>query len=475
MKKADRLAKAISAVLFAAMLCYIGFAVARRIAWPVRTALAVETALTDAVSLQGIVVRSETLLTTNRDYVDISAAEGEKIAAGGTVATVYTSEQALDRALRLANLERELQAAEEALAEPAALSGGVWSGLEEIARSLHRGSLGSLDLQAEQLAVRLGQGAETELSAEYLYELRRERDELRQTVDQEAQSITAPAAGSFSSVLDGYEDLDPAAAGALTPGALQALLEESRTGDKQAFGKLVESPCWYYAALVDEKTAAGLAAGQAFCLRFGRYCGEDLPARLLQLSAAEDGRCVALFELDRALTELLPARKCSAELVFGGHSGLRCPREGLWRYYAGYVTGAEAEGLRPGDSFYLVSGSWMQAVTLSEIGEENAAGLCQLILYWPWSEDNAGPAEDGQSRLVLPEGGELALQDHYPAGQEHLCVFTMTGRQAERKKVTLVYGGEEFCLLASEGEDALRAGNEIIVEARSLYDGRVFD
>ena len=57
---------------------------------------------------------------------------------------------------------------------------------------------------------------------------------------------------------------------------------------------------------------------------------------------------------------------------------------------------------------------------------------------------------------------------------DRLCVFTMTGLQAERKIVDLVYAGEEYCLLSSEGNDALREGNEVIVQARDLYNGRVF-
>ena len=51
---------------------------------------------------------------------------------------------------------------------------------------------------------------------------------------------------------------------------------------------------------------------------------------------------------------------------------------------------------------------------------------------------------------------------------------TMTGLQAERKKVSLIYAGEEYCLLSSEGDDALREGNEVIVQAGGLYNGKVF-
>ncbi len=474
MKHADRWAKAVTLLLFAAMLCYVGFAVARRLSDPVRTALAVETELTDSVLLQGLVIRRESVLTSHRDYIDISAAEGEQIAAGGAVAVVYTSAQALDRALRLENLEQELRAAERSADEPANAAGGVWSAMQALQTARLRGDFGALELRAEALQTQLGQGGEAAPDAEYLYVLRSERDSLRAAVDIEAETIAAPTAGRFSAALDGYEGLDLAAAEALTPQRLQALLDESRSPDGAAFGKLVEGPCWYYAALLDEQTAESLRPGQELRLRFSRFYAGELPATLLSLSGSEGGQCVALFELDRAMAELLPARKCGAELVFGAHQGLRSPREGLWRYWAGTVSAEDAKALSAGQRLTLELGDWRQEGFLSECGEPDAQGRCELIFCWAWSGENGLPADEGAARLCFGER-KIDAERHYPAGEEHLCVFTMTGRQAERKKVSLVYAGEDFCLLSSEGEDALRAGNEIIAEAQGLFDGKVFD
>ena len=79
--------------------------------------------------------------------------------------------------------------------------------------------------------------------------------------------------------------------------------------------------------------------------------------------------------------------------------------------------------------------------------------------------------------MTLPDGRTaLNVLNYYDYDPEidRLCVFTMTGLQAERKKVDLVYAGDEYCLLRSEGEDALREGNEVIVQATNLHDGKVF-
>jgi len=55
-----------------------------------------------------------------------------------------------------------------------------------------------------------------------------------------------------------------------------------------------------------------------------------------------------------------------------------------------------------------------------------------------------------------------------------MCVFAMTGLQAERKKVELIFAGEEYALVESSGSDALREGNEVIVQTVGLFNGKVF-
>lgn len=477
MKKADRLTKAISIVLFAAMLCYLGFALGRRLTRPVRTALAVETVLTDAVPMTGLVIRQEALLLSARTYIDITAADGEKIAAGGPVATAYTSERALDRALQLDALERTLQEAEAVLAaeeEAAAQGFAVQDSLETISAALRSGDLRGIDLQAEALASFLGQADSEDFTQDYLRSLRKERDSLLAAAGGDSQVIAAEEAGSFSSILDGFEDLTPEAAQLLTPQSLQALLDAQRSPQAGAFGKMIGSHEWLYAALVAAEEAVLLEPGETVQLSFGRYYAEYLDAEVMQVGPASRGQSVVLFELDQAMTELLAVRKTSAELILGGHSGLRVPEEGLYRYYAAYADEEDLRGLQPGDSLRLAAGGETREAVISEIGEPGTDGRCLFVVFWPWAGDNALPT-GGESKVQTENGG-FSAQDYYDAAEtEHLCVFTMTGLQAERKKVTLVYAADGFCLVESQGEDALREGNEIIIQAPELFDGKVFD
>ena len=55
-------------------------------------------------------------------------------------------------------------------------------------------------------------------------------------------------------------------------------------------------------------------------------------------------------------------------------------------------------------------------------------------------------------------------------------VYTMTGLQAERKDIELVYTGDAYCIVkAAGGASALRDGNQVIITQDELYDGKVMD
>lgn len=477
MKKTDGLTRVISLLLFAAMLCYLGFAMVRRLNQPLRTAVAVEASRTETVSMSGLILRQESLVRSDRDYVDIQAADGQKIAAGGTVAVAYTSERALERAMQLEVLERQLQQAEETAESglrTQGSAGAVFDALMEISDGLRSGSLSDIDLRAETLSSLLRRDDGAGADEDRVQSLQQEYDSLSQTVEAGAQAVISEQAGVFSSVTDGFEDLDYADALLLTPLSLEALLAAERSPEPSVLGKVVTSHRWYYAALMDGADAAALAAGQRVELAFERYAAQPLEAEVAHISGLSAGRQVVLFALDEALAETLTARKAAAELLLDDARGLRVPAGGLYRYWAGYLPAEQAQALSCGDELSLCVGLWQTEARISEIGEAED-GRCQIVVFWPWAADNARPG--GPVQLLTAAGDSLETEDYYeydPA-VEQLCVFTLTGRQAERKKVSLVYAGRDYCLVSSQGSAALRAGNDIILQAEGLYHGKVFD
>lgn len=479
MKKTDGLTKAIAILLFAAMLSYIGFAVARRVTRAVQTARAAEATVSLSADMTGLVIRAEQPVLSDKKNIDVTAVDGQRLSAGEAIATAYASPQALDRAVQLRALSEEIARLETAQSEPAsAQPGAAYTAIDRLASAMQSGDISAAVTEGEALAELLLPANETQTDGDYLRALKNRYNSLLSTEARDSETIAAPYAGLFSRVTDGLESLTPDDALALTPDTLEAYMNTAASAPKNAIGKLVDGFTWYYAALMTETDAAKLCEGAELSLRFARYCPGALRARVVSIGPVQDERCVVVFALSEGMAELLSARQAAASIEFESYSGIRVPPKALYRYWAGYMDESDAAQLAPGDALTLMKGSWRADVALSECDAADESGRCRIVVCWPWTADNAPPEAAKDAALAASDtGAGYYAADYYDAETQKncLCVFTMTGRQAERRKVSLVYEGEDYLLLASQGADALRAGNEIIVQGAGLYDGRVFD
>ena len=185
--------------------------------------------------------------------------------------------------------------------------------------------------------------------------------------------ITAPQAGTFSALVDGYEtlvNLDTALS--LTPRSLAGLLDQVPAGDAAAAGKLVTSKTWNFAALVSQEEGERLAGVDAVTLRFAGGFLQDIPAQIRQVSPAEDGQAVVLLSANRGLEQTTLLRRQTAELIFDVQTGLRVPKSavrlqteaegealeanvtGVYAVVAGRAEFKPVDILAEGDSFYVV-------------------------------------------------------------------------------------------------------------------------
>ena len=491
--------KVVSALVFLAMAAYLGFSLAERAVDPVRTALVVTATMSDSAPMSGLVVRDEVILEGDAPYIDVIARDGERIAVGEIVAFVYDSEDALLRAEELAAKEREIESVLTALSGARTASSGdrdtsILEAMVGLSASLRSDGLQFLDTRQSALASLLFRREVSDATEDYLAALEAEQAELLRGADAERTSIRAGESGTYSSVVDGFEGVDPAYAEELGPSELRDIIAADQAEDPAAIGKLVQSFYWYYAAILDREDAARLEEGQLVRLSFGRYYSGALSAQVAKLGRSERNERLVLFRMDRGLAEMLAVRAVAAELIYSEYTGLRVPLDGLYRYYAGYLAEADAAGLAEGQTVTLTLGGRSVEALVSDLSDprrygELPAGVeadseldtrprrCLAVFAWRWDAGEDAPDfSSGGGTALTDDGRMLAVTNYYDYDPEtdRLCVFTMTGLQAERKKVELVFAGEEYCLLASEGDDALREGNEVIVQASGLYNGRVF-
>lgn len=500
MNKSDIMIKVAGALVFCAMAAYMAVYIFHRIAEPVQTALVVSSTMNDSATISGLVIRDELVITSDAPYINIVVSDGEKVGVNQTIAVVYDTEQALERAASVSALEAEIEEVEAALTTSGAVSAAqnrdrsVYDAIVDLSASLRNEGFAGIDTSQSALAGLIFHSDRTNATEEYLAALQAELQALSETASGDTDEIAVGRSGTYSAVTDGYEGIDPDYATGLSPSSLRELIAADRTVSASAIGKLALSYRWYYAAIVPREDASRLVAGRTVELSFGRYYSDYVTADVEYVGQAEGNEQIVLFSMDRGFSEMMAVRAVSAEIIYSEYSGLRVPLSGLYRYYAGYLSDSDAAYIAEGGSVQITIGEDTYTAFVSEIGaarrygdlpdgvEEDSAEDDRpkrrlAVFCWPYSEDEEAPDFSVAGALLRTDSGPvLPVTNYYEydSGVDHMCVFTMTGLQAERKKVELVYAGEEYALVESDGSDALREGNEVITLASGLFSGKVF-
>jgi hypothetical protein len=424
MKNSSLGTKLLLAAVTLAILSYFGMQGLHYFSDPLTTTVAYSYQVEESIDLSGYVVRDEQVLAESGDgLLRIQRAEGERVGAGGLVATIYADQASLDRQNEIDALQTQIEQLQ--YAEEAALGSEVSLKLDnQIMQNIldFRG-----DLTADRLDRAEDHGADLRslvLKRDYTYSdtedltaqitgLQAQLQTLRSQAASSTRRITAPRSGLYSAVVDGYEAaLTPALlqGGDLTPSRLDAVQPDA--APQSGAGKLILGDAWYYAAVISAEEAAGLQEQGRVTLRFAKNMEQDLSVAVSIAGPAENGRVVAVFQGKTYLPQLTLLRQQSAEIILKTVSGLRVPKEAL-----------RAE-----------------KVTVNEDGSRTSA------------------AETG--------------------------IYCVVGAEARFKPVRVLYNGDGFVLVRSALEEMgdissvqektrLRPGDEVIITANDLYDGKV--
>lgn len=371
MKRTDRLTIIIALLLFAAFVAYVAVYVAHALSTATVTAEAVTASVSLGGVASGVVVRDETVLVSDEPYIDVTAADGARVAAGGAVATAVSGQQGLERVNRLHMLEKEIARVEAALGEmksagditnrEAAQSAAARDLAAAVARH-ETDALDSLSLRLDTLLLDVDAG---DVSEARLQELKREKQSLENSSAGDTEALTAEFSGVFSATVDGYEYLGYDDVKNASPSELEALLGAEHPVAEGAYGKLVAGHRWYFAAVMAAEDAAHLKVGRGVALDFGRYGGSDIEGKILSVGAPEDGNVAVVFRCDTALSDTLAMRAATATVVFESYSGIRVPAEAartdeatgesyVWTITAMRLERKEIEIVYEGEDFVIV-------------------------------------------------------------------------------------------------------------------------
>ena len=406
------------------LLAYFGLQAYRYFADPLTTTLAYSYQVEESVSLSGYVVRQEQVLEDDGGgLLRLRREEGERVSRGGAVASVYADQSSLDRQAEISTLEsrvEQLQYAQDAAGSSEVsmkLDAQILQNILEYRQCLTADRMAKAETYGSQLrALVLKRDytySENEDLSGQIEALQAQIKELKTQAAGSVRTVTAPVSGLYSAVVDGYETvLTPESLSDMTPSQLSAVRADSTVSS--GVGKLILGDSWYYAASMSAADAEELQeASDAL-----KKAGKSLTLRFAK-SVERD--------LPVTVSRIGPEENGRCVVVFEGKTYLS--RLTLLRQQSAQVVWDSTEGIRvPKEALR------MEKVTVNSEGQR--------------------------------------------VTEEATGVYCVVGMEARFKPVEVVYNGSSFLLVRSAAPEdrenlRLRPGDEVIITANGLYDGKV--
>ena len=416
--------KILMAAVTLGLLAYFGLQGYLYFSDPLTTTLAYTYQVEESVSLSGYVVRQEQVLEDDGGgLLRLRREEGERVSRGGAVASVYADQSSLDRQAEISTLEsrvEQLQYAQDAAGSSEVsmkLDAQILQNILEYRQCLTADRMAKAETYGSQLrALVLKRDytySENEDLSGQIEALQAQIKELKTQAAGSVRTVTAPVSGLYSAVVDGYETvLTPESLSDMTPSQLSAVRADSTVSS--GVGKLILGDSWYSAASMSAADAEELQeASDAL-----KKAGKSLTLRFAK-SVERD--------LPVTVSRIGPEENGRCVVVFEGKTYLS--RLTLLRQQSAQVVWDSTEGIRvPKEALR------MEKVTVNSEGER--------------------------------------------VTEEATGVYCVVGMEARFKPVEVVYNGSSFLLVRSAAPEdrenlRLRPGDEVIITANGLYDGKV--
>lgn len=418
MKQGNTLVNFVMIALAVALALYMGIYVYRGFSDPFTTTYAYEYVSNDAVEAEGILVRQERVFQEQVGIVDVTRGEGEKVGKGQTVALVHKDSKAVETQAELDQLELEISLLDFALGQgdasisTAHLDESILQSIVGLRAAAAVSDYSDLEDQVRALKSQV-------LKREYTYDENLDIGQLQQ---------------QRSELVNQYKDLKSQVSGATS---------RITAPEPGTFSALVDG----YEGLLTPETIRTITPGQL----------EELRKRKMDASAA-------------------PGKLVTSE---------------KW-YFAATLSAENAQRLSVGKTVLVgFSGDFSQDISmLVELVSEPEDGRCVVVLSSDSYLRETLLLRQQSVEIIYKRSTGLRVpktclrmitktttdkETGETVKEEILGLYALVGGQAEFKKVKIQGEGSDYYVVTPDSEDsrALRAGDEIIVRATDLYDGKL--
>ena len=325
-------------IFLAAIVAYFGYAVATSLYTPLTTTTAVEYEAGAGYYATGFVARNESVIRSNYAISVLTVSEGQRVSAGGQVATGYLTDDAQIRQTRIQELSDQLEQLRYAwqysasVYDQAQLDAQISDSLIALNRYLSRRDMNSADdlvTELKGMVLRRSTGdADTSTLQAQIDSAESELETLQQQAASDTKAVTVSASGYFSGTVDGYESV-------LTPELLDTMTAQDyaqiapQETDAAAIGKLIHGDTWYFVTLVPGADAKEVAKGDRVQVTFARDFYVPITMTVRRIGGNVAGYRLLVLEGDEYMQSVTMLRQQSADVVFNSYSGLRVPKDAV--------------------------------------------------------------------------------------------------------------------------------------------------
>ncbi len=292
----------------------------------------------DAINTKGIVIKYETLLHSETEgNFEPLVQDGSRVSVGQHVAAVYSGTVDTDLRNRLEQVKKKLEQIEGNQTNLLSFTGDV-SRLEqkikeqtaemiEKSRDGDMAAVSEIQFIIESLSEKKSQVSGGEVPEGIYDSLLAQKHELESQIGAAHHQIASPAAGVFTTTIDGLESvLTPYNMMDLTPSVVNGLLQQESSQEPKTDAsacKIVNNFRYFVALNLPAERINTLRIDDSVSLRLYDLSKDLLKASVLYISPEEEGSRTVILACDRYLASLMKCRFVNLEFVRNRYEGYR--------------------------------------------------------------------------------------------------------------------------------------------------------
>ncbi|MBQ4101817.1 MAG: hypothetical protein IJC85_02900 [Oscillospiraceae bacterium] len=329
--------KILCAVLALSLLAMILVWTASGISGSYVTETAVAATADERIGLQGVVVRTATVVEKSETGVVCYVAEdGSRVAKGQILGYWCANEEEVRIRQEIDRLDDHIALLKEA-GKNVALVNTQYESLtnqmnEAVIRMIARMTAGDYSQIDDCEAIYIPSSARRELAVDKqinfdatISALQAEREDLAKKINSNPKKVTAPVAGYFNK--GGSHSVSPEEAEGLSAEQILAMSEE----EGAAVGAISSDYVWSFLGVADASYTKFLTEGMTVELDLGLKDGITLPCVITGIKQDEkdETKLLVYVTCDYMVPEVAGIGIASADLIMDRHSGIRIPKEAL--------------------------------------------------------------------------------------------------------------------------------------------------